>query len=336
MKNLFYLIFISVLIISSCKKEDEFNRNLNTYEDWMTDIIVNHKEDVSIKDIAMPGAHDAGTYVLTSCSFGANECNTQTQNKSTREMLERGVRSFDIRPMIAENDYFTQHVTDCGGLGCRGDYLSNMFEETKTFLDNHSELVIYFFTHFCDTGYNDSELISLIQSTFGDRLYTESSPSSSLFMNLPLRDIVDINAAKGKVLILFEDAPNDAALKEQGIFSYAHLGLVGSYSNSYDLEYMKNDQAQKFNNFDENSNNIFEMSWTMTLDATLSVACALNQSQSIEFYATGANNDLIPSMNDWISNGTIRSGKIPNIIWVDFADTFVADACFRINEVNIP
>ena len=77
------------------------------------------------------------------------------------------------------------------------------------------------------------------------------------------------------------------------------------------IRYPKEDlPISKFNNYDESNNSIFRMSWTMTLDAGLSVLCALNDSQSIESYANEANGQLESSMDALIADGTISKGNI--------------------------
>ncbi len=147
----------------------------NPTADWMTILLTeNPDRAISLKNICIPRAHDAGMYVLTTCTFGANACNTQTQDLNMTNMLEKGVRNFDIRPVFAGGIYFTQHKTGCeDALGCRGDRMINILQQTRDFVEQHSELVILDFGHFCNVAPLDAGLQELVNSTLGDRLYKE-------------------------------------------------------------------------------------------------------------------------------------------------------------------
>ena len=347
MKKLSYILFISLFFVTACKDDDTtdnsgngtqtIDRELDTYADWMTSYIVDKGDAITLKNISLPRAHDAGTYVLTTCTPGANACNTKTQDLDMTFMLRSGVRMYDIRPVWKNNDYYTQHVTECGtlGLGCQGDLISSMLEQTKTFLDTHSELVILQFGHWCDTSPEDAAFLALVKEALGDRLYVDDGTSTMDFINQPIGNLVDIYAGTGKAIILYSGVNDNAELKAEGIFSNSYIPQEGNYSNSYDFDFMSSDQIQKFNNYNPENNAIFELSWTMTLDAGLSILCALNDSQSIEFYANQANAQLDSSMDALIADETIVKGKIPNIVSVDFADEAIMDVCFKLTDLNL-
>ncbi len=331
------LLLMCLLLVSSCKKDEEgLGRNLNTHADWMTQLIVDHGDEAVLRSISMPEAHDAGIYTLTNCTVGGNECNTQTQDEDMTNMLNYGIRVFDVRPVLVDDTYYTEHVTECGGLGCRGDALENILQQTKGFLDEHSELVVFLFSHWCNTNYDDNNLLELVNSTMGDRLYKDDGSLTGTFINTPLDRILDKEGAKGKLVILYEGAPNDAAMRGNGVFDYSYLPMTGSYSNTYDFDQMHNDQLSKFNDYDPNGNALFEMSWTMTLDVEASVNCFINpDGPSIQSFALGANGQLGTNMDAWMDNGTITKDKIPNVINVDFADEFVTDVCIRLNALSL-
>ncbi len=310
---------------------------LDDYADWMRLLIQeNPTKEVTLKNISLPRAHDAGTYVLRSCSFGANACNTQTQDLSMTDMLEAGVRKYDIRPVFVNNKYFTQHVTECGGLGCKGDLIINILEQTKAFLEEHAELVIFEFGHFCYTDADDDGLTGMVDSIMGDRLYTDDGDQSIPFKDRLLENIIPLNSEKGKLMIKYDGVSNNAIDRASGIFAHSYLPTSGSYANSYKFEIMKNDQLQKFNQYSPNSNSIFEISWTQTLNTDLAVNCALNpNANGIIHYATFANSKLDSCMMAWQNDGTITIGKIPNVIGLDFSDKFVTDVCLKITKFNL-
>ena len=336
MRRIIYIsIVFSLLFIHACKDGDKvIERDLDTHADWMTSLINAKEELVTLRNISVPRAHDAGMYELTSCSLGANACNTKTQDMNMREMLNAGVRMYDIRPTLSDGTYYTEHATECGGLGCKGDLISNVLQQTKDFLDTHSELVVFTFGHWCNTGVDDEDLLSMVESMMGDRLHKNGN-SSGNFIDTPIGSVLDVNEAKGKLIIMYSGASETSENKARGIFPYSYIPTEGSYANSYNFDEMSSDQIQKFNDFDPSSDAIFRTSWTMTLDAGLSIACAFSPNESIEFYANQANDALPSSIDELIANGTIVKGKIPNIISVDFADTFVTDECIKLNTLNL-
>ncbi len=336
-RSIIFVLLVSCLLIFHSCKDDGIGRNLDPHADWMTDLVWNAEEDVTLKKISMPGAHDAGMYLLSSCSVGGNACNTQTQDQNMTTMLNAGIRVFDVRPSKINEGIFMQHYTECGGLGCHGDLVENMLVQTKTFLDSHSELVVFLMSHFCSTGYNDTELTDLFTDILGDRLYKGTSIAASDFINTPLDLILDIEGGNGKAIILYEDAPSNSSLESRGIFDYSYFPLEGSYANSFEYDVMYADQLAKFNSFNSGNNRLFEMSWTMTLDTDLSISCFFqeNSANSIQDYALPTNDKLGDAMQNWMNDGIAKRGKIPNIIWVDFADIFVTDACKTLTEMNV-
>ena len=50
-----------------------------SYANWMEQTLDFSK---TLKDISIPGSHDAGMYISINCSVGAGSCNTRTQNQT--------------------------------------------------------------------------------------------------------------------------------------------------------------------------------------------------------------------------------------------------------------
>jgi hypothetical protein len=307
--------------------------------DWMTILLTEHDDRaISLKNICLPRAHDAGMYALTTCTIGANACNTQTQDLNMTKMLQKGVRNFDIRPVLAGGIYFTQHKTGCeDALGCRGDRIVNILQQTKDFVEEHSELVILDFSHFCDIESLDAGLQELVNTTLGDRLYKESTSFSNNLAERDLNTIIPPSEGKGKVIIVYEGVSNTPENRANGVFSYSYLPVSGSYANSFDVDVMIADQQSKYSSFDHASNRLFEISWTLTLNEELSIACAFTifDPPGIEHYANIARGRLEGTITDMMTDGSIAKNKIPNLIGIDFADEFVTEQCLRISEMNL-
>ena len=133
-----YLTFL-ILCLISCKKETQSNARVASpkpeikTESWMHDLIkLYSSKNISLIDIMMPGAHDAGLYELNNCTFGANYCNTETQLLNVGDQLKQGIRVFDVRPSYESNNFYTEHSTGCGGLGCKGAKLSTIYNDINT------------------------------------------------------------------------------------------------------------------------------------------------------------------------------------------------------------
>lgn len=339
--------------VISCD-EDEVDRMIQTEEeeeeeedvipefhptaDWMQSLIYEFPErEIRLLDICLPRSHDGGTYILQNCSAGANACNTQTQHQDTYNQLMDGVRNFDVRPVLRNNVYFTQHRTACDGLGCFGDRVENMLEQLKRFLDEHNELVVIEFGHWCSTGPEDEDFRTMVATTLGNRLYRETGAHTVPFIQRALAEILPTERETGIAIMTYEGAADNSINRESGIFSPSFIPRGGSYANAQQFEDMKDDQFNKYAAYPNNGSSLFEFSWTLTMDTELAVACAFPWTgpRSIRSMAEEANSQLTAGMDELIANGQITSGRIPNVISVDFCETFVTEECLRISRLNL-
>lgn len=335
------LILIGLILgMSACNKDGkEVSNNPNTSQtsDWMQDLIAQYpNESITLRDIAMPRAHDAGLYELNTCTAG-NACNTQTQDQLMGTMLEMGIRVFDVRPSLIQGEYWTYHRNSCGGLGCEGVRLRTFLEETRMFLATHNELVIFELNNLCNTNSQDLGLIALFQEVLGSSLYTISTPLAASFISTPLDEIIPLYNNEGRVILLFEDLDITNDITEQGMFGYDFIPISGSYSNSPDVDVVVADQLQKIQNFNPMSNRLFKLSYTFTLDIGNAVACLSNPefASSINEIALDGRARMTSTIDAWIANGTITSDKIPNIFSVDYCNTSVTMECIRLSELSL-
>ncbi|MFM9949800.1 MAG: hypothetical protein ACKV1O_17825 [Saprospiraceae bacterium] len=118
----------------------------------------------SLSQLCLPGAHDAGMSVVNFCTNLATPVDTQdtqTQSKGFYEMLNCGIRYFDVRPgWLHSNDtgadvVYTGHFSDApvvGLVGCLGLLMSSIFEDVDSFLSDNpsSEVVILKFSHYLE------------------------------------------------------------------------------------------------------------------------------------------------------------------------------------------
>lgn len=292
--------------------------------------------NATLKDICIPRAHDAGIYELNYCLLG-NGCNTQTQYLDMKSMLESGVRLFDVRPVLRDGILWTYHATGCGGLGCDGASLESFLQQTKDYLDNHKELVLFDFSNFCDVGSQDAIFLNLLNNILQDRIYTDDGSNTNLFMNRPIQDILGQNETKGKIVLMMDGLTSASENRAEGYFAHSYFRESGSYANKFEFDEMLADQLTKFNNYDENSNTVFSLSYTLTLNDSLAFDCAANPetATSIESLSIDARSKLATTIDNWITNQIITKGKIPNILSIDYANTTVTEQCIKISKFNL-
>jgi hypothetical protein len=294
---------------------------------WMTR---NNKiQNSTLSEFCMPGAHDAAMGKVVDCSSYANSSVTQTQNKTFRELLDLGVRYFDLRTIIDENNnlrfghfsYVGKNITIgyLGNEGCMGYDLNDLLNDVSSFIseNGNNELVILEFSHFAnwkkygtkgDTKFDNEDL---------ERLKTiiEEKLSNSLIKNtsdLTKLKVSDLTGGKGKILALF-DAPgfNGAS----GIHSLSRLPYKGSYSDTESVSFMKQDQFQKMRN--ESKGNYFQMSWTLTQQSDNTknfIACYTHIGcTSIHDLANSANQELFDLVE--VSE---HEKLYPNVLYTDY------------------
>jgi len=94
--------FSTIILISGCGNTVN-DSNITEEEtiphpDWISQD--SEIQKASLSKIVIPGAHDAGMGKITGCSTYAAPIVTQTQDKTFAEMLNYGIRYFDIRAII--------------------------------------------------------------------------------------------------------------------------------------------------------------------------------------------------------------------------------------------
>lgn len=327
------LLCITALLIS-CSKDNSGNA-IRT-ETWMQDLIrLYPSKTITLQDILLPGVHDAGMYELNSCTFGANSCNTQTQKLRFSDQLVQGMRIFDVRPSFAYGKFYTEHSTGCGGLGCKGGYLADIYTDISRFLDNHAELVILELSHFCGTSAGDTALLNLADRLLGDKIYKESGNSSVPIFKKPLKEIIG-NSGKGKVLMIYEGVSDNLPNKAQGLYASDELPGEGAWTNSHDLKDMLDGQLREYRDFSNDGEHLFSFSWQVTLDELQSVNCAINPNAASIRTETDSAHAVLPAVFDsLIRVQQIRKGRIPNILYMDFSDINMARQCIRISQLNL-
>lgn len=309
------------------------------HSQWMTEVVAQYPERaLTLGDICWPRSHDTGTYMETMCRTRfSSACNTQTQHLTMADQLAAGARAFDVRPELFEGGYVTHHTTTCGGLGCLGTPLTELLGDVRAFLDANPELVFLELGGFCGTSNEDPALIELIATTLGERLYREPEGEQRLLVDQPLASLMSPDGVTGRAIVFYDGLASTPELRREGRFSRDQLPVAGYWSNVTEVALLRADQVARFEAFDPSGDTLFELSWTLTQNQDLAVSCIgpPEEATSIRDLADLANPALTPTLDALIESGEIRAGRIPNVISLDFVDTWVTDECLRLTHLNL-
>mmetsp|Transcript_2562 Transcript_2562/g.5414 ORF Transcript_2562/g.5414 Transcript_2562/m.5414 type:complete len:600 (+) Transcript_2562:199-1998(+) len=287
-------------------------------------------------EISMPGSHDAGMYTARSCStvdlgpagdIGPEECSTVTQKYDIAEQLLLGARYFDVRPMIYRGELVIGHyswVEEALGIkiqrmmGCVGGTLAEILKDVATFAEgNPRELVILSLSHYYDRGKdgrgrfdtNNFEMLhALVEKTLEPYLVKRNSLNSDL-LDMTYEEILE----QGNVIALFKPVDNTDHLE---YLDHDELPIYDKYSKTDSVNKMMNDQFSKLREYGGNPEQLFLLSWTLTLSETDSVKCGtfLGGGESIKSLAQEANERFSEILR------RKDGGNLPNIVYTDFID----------------
>lgn len=263
----------------------------------------------------------------------ANECFTVTQRHHIGQQLRFGSRYFDIRPVVREDNsnWCTGHFSDEVGslfIGCEGQWGDTLVYQIQDFFadPNHRrELVILNFSHCAKRlGVAHAEFKNCSQDEEQKVVKGIQDKLGSLLVKCDgcaLTDMTLDEILKHGNIIIRGSGLNDTA---NGVFN---LGIDDNFSNSDDLNSMRNNQLDKLRQH-RSSDNLFLLSWTLTVQAT-NPQCVLE-------LADEANSKLMGALVSWYQNGDITESQFPNIVFVDAFDIFVTEAAIYLNSLVEP
>ncbi|WP_343669282.1 hypothetical protein [Chitinophaga sp.] len=327
---------------------------------WIGDLLYPEKAGYSLRDIVIPGSHDAGMSVLNGVggkgSKSINECNTLTQKLNIEKQLYAGIRMFDLRIDSYNGELYTKHASsDCmedamgGGWG---EKLSDILKATRSFLSaNSKEFVILNFCHFCERHISIEEQARFITDMLG-REHIYYSQGGKL-EDAKLEDLA------GKAVILFENYSYPELKVDSGTMvssSKAFINYRREYAATNDLDRLLAAQQAFFKRLkgDVKENDLIRLDWQLT-EASSEAAMICNDFQSekanplvdgallltnviahhksiIDLSLTG-NRYLIPKVMEWIEDGTIDKENKPNILYVDVSGNWITDFCIDLNHM---
>ena len=271
-------------------------------DNWMTDIYDSVLKDKKLKQIMMPGSHDAGMGECHDCTFKGKPGNTRTQELNILQQLTAGTRYFDLRPIACTSQsgvtYRTGHFADAGLVmgwqGCYGQSMDSICADVKAFCDgaNRSkELIILKFSHYLDnnndhfsSGWSDAQKTAFgvyLQGKLGDVMIRYSGDQRLGTLKYEQLMGMSQSSDKPKVMVVFDRIKQTVRDTPNGIFRYADypydkadpdyispyvdLCVYDEYSNTDKVDVMIAEQKKLMLDPENHGGDMFLLSWTLTL-----------------------------------------------------------------------
>ncbi|CDG15814.1 hypothetical protein [Xenorhabdus doucetiae] len=293
--------------------------------------------DHSLKEICIPGSHDAGMSVVTWKTLLAAECNTLTQTNNILGQLNLGIRYFDIRPALSDGKFFTEHFSKVIiWEGALGESMESIINGINKFTEYNNELIMIKLSHSLNLDVGFFETYRPFNKDQWFDLFDQLSTINYLYYHNGVGNVSDstintltANGTRPAVLFFVDkEKEPDVDLGEYedaGFFYLSELNMYSQFSNSDDYIYMIHDQIQKMR--DHAPKQYFEIEWTLTQQFTEVSSCSTGIGFSIRELADMANNILVEVLHP-----AITKTEYPNIILIDnVKDTTAALLALAIN-----
>jgi hypothetical protein len=280
----------------------------------------------TLREICIPGTHDAGMSALNSGTAFAYSCNTITQTNAILGQLQNGSRYFDIRPVISGGQYVTGHYSEISELnswqGGNGQSIQSIINDVNTFTASNNELVVLYLSHDLDTDLGNSSYAPFTQAQWSSLLQMLQQGLNNLYTGAPMgADLttLTLNSYIGNnspaVVVVVDASASGITLGSfagEGFYLPASFPVYNEYSDTNNLSTMTSDQLAKMAAQRPNPGaSYFLLSWTLTQDSDEAVFCEVG-ADSILTLANEANAALTSTLMPACSAQTF-----PNIVYVD-------------------
>jgi hypothetical protein len=311
----------SVNWIMSTDEAGQFWSNSGTTTDWMQQSL-GSLGNRTLRQICMPGSHDAGMSTFKPGTVGAHFANTQTQYLDFYQQLMMGSRYFDLRPVISNGQWVAGHYSklDQVWLGGNGQSISDIISQVNQFTSQNKELVIINLSHTLDMDNDYKDLTQDQWNKLFDTLkglnnrFTVNNPGKTDFSTKRLNEFIQDRAA----VFILAQLPGGISLGDyanQGFFNQDNFPIYDSYSNSNNANNMANDQLAKLKaerNLVPDAKarkDVFHIfSWTLTQQAE----DVLNFEKAIMNLAVSVYDDLFSK-----AFNAFTPESYPNVLYID-------------------
>lgn len=305
--------------------------------------------DLKLRNLCMPGSHDAGMSQLTHSTFGVTDLNAITQKSNIGQQLLSGVRYFDLRVIIGGGEYWTGHYEQSRCLGGRGESIQTIIDAVNQFTEDNNELIILDLSHAMNTD-NCGTLLGLFGNGYPDFKQDEWTRLFALLFNpkTGLKHVFKNKVADLTTLTLNSFIANGPAIVlrvdysgtvPSGIIKYEKFDIYNKYANTDNLQTMIDDQIEKMKEIRTDiDSDMFLLSWTLTQTASQAGKCGVDPLASFDGACTGIL-QLASQANDALKNvyDETTDSCFPNIILTDdAANAGALDICQSIYQRFIP
>ncbi|HEY5746832.1 MAG TPA: phosphatidylinositol-specific phospholipase C domain-containing protein [Chryseolinea sp.] len=330
---------------------------------WQEDILFPAKANYTLKDIVIPGSHDAGMSVLSGTgginAGSINECNVLTQTQTIEHQLRAGLRMFDLRVGVFKSELYTKHCSsDCMADAMGGGYgekFSDVLLALKRFLkENNKEFVLLTLSHFCPKETSTEDIARLIAKTLGNDLMFDNRRRGIQHVRL--------SELAGKAIITFEKYAYPTygidSSSMQPLHSKAFLNLRREYAATNNIAKLLAREVTFFNGLKDGAreNELIRLDWQLTqssdeaamvcndfqndkmspvLNGAILLTNVIRKHRSIIDMSLRGNKYLVSSLNGWIADGIITKKNKPNVLYVDAAGAWITDFCIALNETDL-
>ena len=268
----------------------------NPPPDWMTQNLAKLGSK-TLKQITIPGSHDAGMSTFHKGTAFSTAENTQTQRLTVGNQLRAGSRYFDLRPVISGGIYKAGHYSYIEALnswqGGNGQTIAEIIQQINTFTASNKELVVLNLSHDYNTDAGNDSYRSFTQVEW-DSLFAQLAGLANLWVapgdpttvdltTIRLNDF--IGGGQAAVVVIVEPSGVDLGnWAMRGFYKYSQFKVYNDYSDTNNAETMSQDQLQKMAR-QTPQGTYFLLSWTLTQDtgqvlvgpSILSLADQVNQ-----------------------------------------------------------
>ncbi|KAF1959627.1 PLC-like phosphodiesterase [Byssothecium circinans] len=278
----------------------------------------------TLKQICMPGSHDAGMSEFDPGTIGATFANSQTQVLNIYDQLIAGSRYFDLRPVVSNGEWKAGHYSKIDntkiGIGGNGMLISDVVKQVNDFTAKYKELVIINLSHTFDTDHDYTDLSQDQWNKLFDLLkgiknrYTVKNPGKTDFTNKVVDDFIKDSAS----VFIVAQTPSGISLgsyADEGFFGPDNLPFYDSYSESNNADKMEKDQIEKLKkernlvaDAGKRKDKFHIFSWTLT-QAPEDV---LNPEKAVMNLASSVYDDLfVDAFNAFTPEA------FPNVLYID-------------------
>lgn len=235
--------------------------------------------DLTLKELCLPGSHDSGMSEVKWQTVFATQKNCKTQNLNIYQQLECGIRYFDLRPIIENDEFYTGHYANIiGGIyqGARGQSIKTIIDQINSFCASNNELIILSISHCLNLEnglfnriFNQAEFDDLCCQLLNiNHRFICSEDGDINLLDKKLNYFIANGRSAVCIILKVPNLTIDTIrYLHKGFYRNDEFKVIDEYANTNKLDLMIKDQMNKlfrYKSEKNRKNNFFLLSWTLT------------------------------------------------------------------------